>query len=237
VRVRKRAFVGRRSVSKWRSFLVLVLAVALGGELAGCSSSGGSSSITLFNGQHPQTTDALVSTFEQQTGIHVSVDSNDEDLLATQIINEGSHSPADVILTENSQPLEHLEEAGLLSHVDPATLARTPRRYDSPAGDWVGVSARVSVIVYNPSLIRRSQLPTRVLQLAQGAYAGKLAIAPGETDFQPIVTSVERAYGRAATLHWLEGIKANGAAHSYPDNETITYEVNRGAVAFGIVNQ
>ena len=36
---------------------------------------------------------------------------------------------------------------------------------------------------------------------------------------------------------WLDGIKANSAGHTYADNETITTEVNRGVVAFGLVNQ
>ena len=64
-----------------------------------------------------------------------------------------------------------------------------------------------------------------------------MAFAAGETDFQPIVTSVAQAYGTEAALQWLEGIKANAGAHVYPDNETIADEVNRGAVAFGVVNQ
>ena len=47
-----------------------------------------------------------------------------------------------------------------------ATLAKSPARYSSPTGNWVGVSARVSVLVYNPALIKKSALPTSVLQLA-----------------------------------------------------------------------
>jgi iron(III) transport system substrate-binding protein len=93
------------------------------------------------------------------------------------------------------------------------------------------------VIVYNPSLISASQLPTSVLQLADPKYKGKLGIAPGETDFQPIVTSVIRTYGQARALAWLKGIKANGASHNYPDNETLVDEVNRGQAAFGVLNQ
>jgi iron(III) transport system substrate-binding protein len=73
--------------------------------------------------------------------------------------------------------------------------------------------------------------------MASPKYAGKLAIAPQETDFQPIITAVARAYGQAAALRWLEAVKANAGGHVYPDNETIADEVNRGAVAFGIVNQ
>jgi iron(III) transport system substrate-binding protein len=207
----------------------LVLLAAL---VAGCGSSSASGpSITLYNGQHEQTTDALVTGFEKATGIAVNVRSDD------QITTEGSNSPADVFYTENSPPLEFLQEKGLLAPVDKTTLSHTPSKYSSPKGEWVGVSARVSVLIYNPSLISKAELPTSVTQLAEPRYQGLLAFAAGETDFQPIVTSYERSYGEAATLKWLEGMKANASGHVYPDNETIADEVNRGAVAFGLVNQ
>ncbi len=213
--------------------------LAAGAAMSACASQPDSSgtTITLYNGQHVQTADSLISAFEKKTGINVVVRSDDEDVLADQIAAEGSKSPADVFLTENSPPLESLQAKGLLSPVDSATLARTPSKYNSPQGDWAGVSARISVIIYNPSLISASQLPTHVTQLADPQYKGKLALAPGETDFQPIVTDYQRAYGTAATLTWLKKIAASAAGHIYPDNETIADEVNRGAAAFGVVNQ
>jgi iron(III) transport system substrate-binding protein len=200
-------------------------------------SSGSGPSITLYNGQHVQTTDSLVAGFERATGIKVNVRSDDEDTLADEIVTEGSNSPADVVYTENSPALEYLQGKGLLAPVDPAALAHTPSKYNSPRGDWIGVSARVSVLIYNPSLISAGELPSKVMQLAEPRYRGKLASAAGETDFQPIVTSVAHTYGQAAALKWLEAIKANAGSHVYPDNETIADEVNRGAVAFGVVNQ
>jgi iron(III) transport system substrate-binding protein len=214
------------------------LLVLTSGLLAACGSSSGSGqSITLYNGQHEQTTDSLVAGFEKATGIAVNVRSDDEDTLVDEIVTEGSHSPADVIYTENSPALEYLQDKGLLAPVEPSTLAHTSSRYNSPHGDWLGVSARVSVLIYNPSLISASQLPRKVSELADPRYKGKLAFAAGETDFQPIVTSFARTYGEAAALKWLEAIKENAAEHVYPDNETIADEVNRGAVAFGVVNQ
>ncbi len=217
--------------------LAAALVLAATGLLAGCGTSGSGQAITLYNGQHEQTTDALVAGFEKATGITVNVRSDDEDTLADEIVTEGSNSPADVLYTENSPALEYLQGKGLLAPVEPSTLANTPSRYNSPQGNWLGVSARVSVLIYNPSLISASQLPSKVMQLAEPRYKGKLAFAAGETDFQPIVTSVARTYGQAAALRWLEAIKANAGSHVYPDNETIADEVNRGAVAFGVVNQ
>jgi len=219
-----------------------VLVVALAGAtvavgLAGCSSGGPAPvSITLYNGQHPQTTTALVQAFEKSTGIVVNVRSDDEDVLANQVVQEGARSPADVIYTENSPALEYLQEHHLLAPVDRATLAAVPARYDSPRGDWVGVTARVSVLIYNTDLLKADQLPTSVMQLADPRWRGKLALAAGETDFQPIITSIIRARGHAAALAWLQAVKANAGSHVYPDNETITAMVNKGQAAIGIIN-
>ncbi len=68
--------------------------------------------ITLYNGQHIQTTEAIVTAFEKATGIEVAVRNNDEDILDAEIVAEGSESPADVIFTENSPALEYLQEEG-----------------------------------------------------------------------------------------------------------------------------
>jgi iron(III) transport system substrate-binding protein len=212
--------------------------IAAGASLSACGGpADAADTITLYNGQHLQTAESLITAFEQKTGIHVVVRNDDEDVLADQIATEGSKSPADVFFTENSPPLESLQAKGLLSHVDSSTLASTPGRFNSPQGDWVGVSARVSLMVYNPALISASQLPTQIEQLADQQYRGKLALAPGETDFQPIVTAYLRAYGQAATLTWLKAINANASDHIYGDNETVVDKVNRGQAAFGIINQ
>jgi iron(III) transport system substrate-binding protein len=212
-----------------------LLPVVGGGGAASASSSGGT--LILYSGQHVQTTQALVNGFEKKTGITVEIRSDDEDVLADQIETEGSRSPADVFFTENSPPLQVLASKGLLSSVDPSTLAKTPSRFNSPQGKWVGVTARVSVLVYNTDLVKKSQLPTSAMQLADPKWKGKLAVAGGETDFQPIVTSVARTYGQAAALRWLEAYKANAGSHSYPDNETLVDKVNRGQAAIGIINE
>ena len=101
----------------------------------------------------------------------------------------------------------------------------------------MGVSARVSVLIYNPSLIKASQLPTSVLQLADPKYKGKLAFAAAGDRLPADRHRRGTSLRPGGALRWLDGIKANAGAHVYPDNETIADEVNRGAVAFGVVNQ
>jgi iron(III) transport system substrate-binding protein len=220
-----------------RGCLLLGTGVLLAVGITACGSSGGSNTLVLYNGQHTETTDALVSAFEHKTGIEVSVRTNDEDVLADQIVQEGANSPADLIFTENSPALEYLQGKNLLAPVDASTLSLVSSKDNSPDGDWVGVSARVSVLVYNTTMLKPSELPTSVLALAQPQWKGKLAIAPSETDFQPIVSAVAKAYGEQAALKWLEGIKTNGLTHEYADNETITSSVNSGQAELGLINQ
>ena len=217
----------------------LLLLVVLGGSAAGlaaCGSPGGGG-LVLYNGQHEQTTSALVSAFERTTRQRVSIRSNDEDVLAAEIGEEGSSSPADVVYTENSAALEYLARHHLLARLPRSLLDKVPSRYDSPGGFFVGVSARVSMLVYNTRELRRSELPRSVLGLASPRWRNKLAIAPEETDFQPIVTAVAHAYGEKRALAWLRGIEANGATHEYQDNETVTSMVNSGQAEIGIVDQ
>jgi iron(III) transport system substrate-binding protein len=232
---------GRRGRQRATRALLLVVplcsALFVAGAVTSSAAGAAPSPITLYSGQHVQTTQALVNAFEKKTGIRVNVRFDDEDLLADQLVTEGTHSPADVLFTENSPPLQYLASKRLLDPVASSTLALTPSKYNSPKGLWAGVSARVSVIVYNTSLLKRGQLPTSAMQLAQPRWRGKIAIAGGETDFQPIVTSVARTYGSAAALRWLEALKSNAGGHQYPDNETVADQVNKGQVALGIINQ
>jgi iron(III) transport system substrate-binding protein len=204
-----------------------------------CGASGGdapANGLILYSGQHEQTTQALVRAFEEKTGINVTIRSGDEATLAAQIMQEGSRSPADVFYTENSPPLMKLAGQHLLAPTDKATLAAVPAADSSPAGNWVGISARVSTLVYNTSSLKPAQLPSSVMDLAKPEWAGKIGIAPGETDFQPIITSIADTYGSVAALTWLKAVKSNAGSHVYQDNETLTSEVNSGQVQIGVIN-
>ena len=75
-----------------------------------------------------------------------------------------------------------------------------------------------------------------MLDLADPRWKGELDIAPSETDFQPIVTSVAADIGDAATVKWLEALKANAGSHQDPDNETLVANVNKGVTQLGVIN-
>jgi iron(III) transport system substrate-binding protein len=217
--------------------LTLLAAVLASG--CGIASVSGSSNttLTLYSAQHEQTTDALIAAFTKQTGIKVRVANNDEDVLTAQITQEGDLSPADVFYTENSNWLEQLSDQGLLAKVASSTLANVPKRDSAANGDWVGVSARVSVLIYNTHKLKPSELPKSVMELGDPKWLGKIEIAPDETDLWPIVSSIDRAKGHRAALRWLVKLEVNAAGNdNVPDNETITRDVSQGVSELGLIN-
>jgi iron(III) transport system substrate-binding protein len=219
-----------------RTFAVLCLTSIAAILAAGCggSSSDSGGSLTLYSAQHEPMTEALTKGFEEENGAKVQVRYGEDEGLASQIEQEGDASPADVVLTENTPPLELLAGNELLAEVEPSTLEEVPSRYNSPTGHWVGVAARETVMVYNPDLIAADELPASILDLAKPEWKGKLAIAPSEPDFVPIVSAIEKLDGEAAAKSWLEGF-ADNAKH-YNDNEGIIAAVDSGQIAAGIIN-
>ncbi len=205
-----------------------VLAIAA----SGCG--GTPAELVLYNGQHEQTTSAIVAAFEKKTGIKVEVRSADESTLGNQLIQEGTASPADVFYTENSPVLEALARRSLLRPAPAEALASVPSRYSSAHGLWVGVSGRIAALVYNTGLLHERQVPDRLIELASPRFKGKLGFAPTETDFQPLVTSLIHYDGAAVAEQWLRALQRNGTI--YPDNETVTAQVNNGESALGPIN-
>lgn len=190
--------------------------------------------LTLYNAQHPQVVGMLIKAFQAETGIAVRVHSGEDPEIASQILREGGRSPADMVFFENSPELTLLDQHKLLAPVDPATLAMVPRKDSARDGNWLGVLARQNVLAWNPSLIAKSALPRHLADLAGPAWKGKVAIAPSDADFLPLVSAMIYVEGKAKTLAWLKGLRK--VAKIYQDDESVVAAVNRGSVATGIIN-
>jgi iron(III) transport system substrate-binding protein len=213
---------------------LVLSAVTIGLSLGIVSPRALAASMTLYSAQHEQTVDLLTKAFTKETGIEVKVHSGEAPELASQLVKEGASSPADVFFTENSPELELLSEKGLLAKVAPPTLARVPARYSGSAGDWLGVLARENVLAFNTGMIQEQALPASLLDLAKPEWKGKIAIAPTDADFLPLVGAVVALKGRPAALEWLKGLHDN--AMIFDDDEGVVAAVDRGAAATGIIN-
>ena len=94
--------------------------------------------------------------------------------------------------------------------------------------------ARENVLAFNPALIGEDKLPASLLDLAKPEWKGRVAIAPADADFLPLVRAVAVLKGKPAALEWLRGLKRN--AQVFDDDEGVVAAVERGAVATGVIN-
>jgi len=191
-------------------------------------------SLTLYNGQHKEVGDAIAKAFEAKTGIHVNVRKGSSNQLASQVVEEGERSPADVIYTEESPPLNKLGEQGLLAKTDAATLEVLPKDYVATNDTWIGITARVRVVAFNPKLIDEKDLPKSVLDFAQPQWQGKVGFVPTSGAFQEQAVAIIKLHGMDAAEEWLTGLRAFGK--TYSNNMVALKAVENGEVATVLVN-
>ncbi|MFS1290966.1 extracellular solute-binding protein [Pseudomonas piscis] len=191
-------------------------------------------SLTLYNGQHKEVGEAVAKAFEAKTGIHVNVRKGSSNQLASQVVEEGERSPADVIYSEESPPLNKLGEQGLLAQTDIATLAVLPKEYVASNGTWIGITARVRVVAFNPKLVAEKDLPTSVLEFSQPQWQGKIGFVPTSGAFQEQAVAIIKLHGMDAAEEWLTGLRAFGKVYS--NNMVALKAVENGEVAAVLAN-
>lgn len=191
------------------------------------------SKLTIYSAQHKNLTEAWAKAFQDKTGIQVQIRYGNDSSMGAQIVQEGSKSPADVFLTENSPAMTTVQNAGLLAKVDESTINQVGPQWVPSSHDWVGIAARATVLVYNPSKISEADLPKSLMDLEQPEYAGKWGAAAGGADFQAIVSAILDLKGEAATAQWLAALKSG--AKIYQNNIATMTAVNAGQVPMGII--
>ena len=71
--------------------------------------------IVVYNAQHENLVKSWVDGFTKETGIKVTLRNGDDSELGNQLVQEGSASPADVFLTENSPSMVLVDNANLFA--------------------------------------------------------------------------------------------------------------------------
>ncbi|EQA7376542.1 TPA: iron ABC transporter substrate-binding protein [Klebsiella aerogenes] len=189
--------------------------------------------IVVYNAQHENLVKSWVDGFTKETGIKVTLRNGDDSELGNQLVQEGSASPADVFLTENSPSMVLVDNAKLFAPLDAVTLNQVAPQYRPEHGRWIGIAARSTIFVYNPAKISESQLPHSLMDLAKPEWKGRWAASPSGADFQAIVSAMLALKGEKATLDWLKAMKTNFVA--YKGNSTVMKAVNAGQIDGGVI--
>jgi iron(III) transport system substrate-binding protein len=193
-----------------RGLLAVAMALALGGAQAE------DKVLNLYSARHYQTDEALYANFTKATGIRINrIDSDDAGVL-TRLKNEGSASPADVVLLVDAARLVKAEQDGLFAPVkSPLLESRIPaalRGADGGKGPaWYGFSTRARVVVYNKASVKKEDVDTYA-ELGEAKNKGRVCTRSGAHPYNlSLFGSLLERMGPEKTEAWLKGVVDNMA--------------------------
>ena len=211
-----------------------LLCIGILGIGAPACSTGGER-LTVYSGRTEDLVGPLLEDFSEQTGIAIDVRYGDSADLALLIDEEGDRTAADVFISQNPGAVGFLDEADRLAELGEDELSLVEEGYRGENGDWVGLSGRVRVLVYNTDLVDEAELPDSVLELTEERFRDRVAVAPNNGSFQDFVTAMRVELGEDVAQEWLQGMADNGA-EAYANNVAIVEAVTRGEIPMGLVN-
>ena len=168
--------------------------------------------LNLYSSRHYQTDESLYSNFTKQTGIKLNRIEAAEDPLIERIRNEGTASPADVLVTVDAGRLWRAEQMGIFQPITSKLLeSRLPANMHSAGNNWFGFSTRARVIIYNKSMVNAADVQNYE-DLANPKLKGKVCTRSGSHVYNlSLMSALIEHWGEAKAEEWARGVVANFA--------------------------
>lgn len=192
-------------------------------------------SLVVYCGRSEQLVGPLMERFEKASGLEVQVRYGKTAQLAATILEEGKRSPADVFFAQDAGALGALSAAGRLKELPESLLDQVDARFISRRKQWVGITGRARVVVYNTEQLNPGDLPKGIDGFLDPKWNGRLGWAPANGSFQAFVTALRKQRGDEGAKVWLEGIQKNHP-RVYPKNTPIVAAAGAGEIDAGFVN-
>jgi iron(III) transport system substrate-binding protein len=173
--------------------------------VASCQAQG--SFVNLYTDRHYDVDQELFDAFTLETGIHVNVVKLDADPLLTRLETEGTSTDADLIFLADAGRLGRAKAKGLLKPFpDQDSLDVVPSYLKDDDQQWIGLTKRARILVYDPGRLQANQLSTYEA-LGDPNSTLKVAVRSSSHVYnQSLVASMIEQIGVTATSVWIEGL-------------------------------
>ena len=192
-------------------------------------------SLTVYAGRSESLIGPILERFTQETGVPIDIRFGSTSEMAATLLEEGTATPADLFISQDAAALGALSKAGMLRALPESSLNQVAERFRSSRGDWVGLSGRARVVVYNTETMTPEDLPQSLADVLDPKWKGRWGVAPTNASFQAHMALYGALNGAEALDELLAGMVANEPKR-YPKNTPIVAAAIAGEIDWGLTN-
>lgn len=193
--------------------------------------------LLIYSGRSEALIQPVIDAFQRehpQVEVLLKAGSNSE--LANALLEEKNNPQADLFITTELFTIQALAQQGIFQPYLPAGAENLPDDFLSPDQNWVGLTRRIRVIMYNTELVAPEELPNSILDLTAPKWKGQIATA-GSTNgsMQAQIAAMRQLLGEQETQAWLQGLIDNEVTF-FGGHTDVRKAIGAGEFKLGLVN-
>ncbi|NYV27297.1 Fe(3+) ABC transporter substrate-binding protein [Streptobacillus felis] len=173
----------------------------------------GSGVVNVYTSRHYDSDKSIYLEFERQTGIKVNVvQNNDVSALIKRLELEGKSTDADVFITVGVGDLYTAKMKNLLQPITSRkVLANVPTNFRDKSNNWVGLTYRARILVYNPEKVNVKELSTYEA-LTDKKWDNRILTRSSSSSYNKhLISFMIAKKGEKSATEWAKGLVENFA--------------------------
>jgi iron(III) transport system substrate-binding protein len=217
--------------------VLLVSACRSPSEVAPAQDGNMAGDLVIYSGRSEPLIQPVIDAFKAENpDVNVLLKAGSNSELANALLEERSNPQADVFITTELFTVQALAREDVFQSYLPEGADQLPKKWIGPENQWIGLTRRARVIMYNSDLVSPDELPSSIFDLTDPKWKGKVAAA-GSTNgsMQAQIAAMRQLIGEDATEEWLRGLIANEVTF-FGGHTDVRKAVGAGEFKLGLVN-
>ena len=187
--------------------------LSLAGLLSACG--GHSRQVIVYTSVDQPFAEPVLQSFQQETGVNVrpvyDVEAAKTTGLVNRLIAEKSRPQADVFWSSDTVRTLILKRRGVLAPYRSPSAEAIPVQFRDPERYWTGFAARARLLLVNTHLVKDSEMPKSVMELADPKWRGRVSMPyPLFGTMSAHVAALFLVLGDEKARDYFRALKANG---------------------------
>ncbi len=193
--------------------------------------------LMVYTSRKSHLVEPLFKAYEKKTGVKIKHINGDDGPLIQKLKQEGSSTPADLLITVDAGHLVFAAELGLLAPLtELQNLSVVPQELRDSKNLWTALSLRARTLFYNKNKVKDTDLKS-YQDLADPRWKGRLCLRTSRKVYnQSLVASMIERLGFDKTLSVVQGWVKNLAKPVMTSDEILLTAIDKGYCDVGIAN-